>query len=126
VRIAGQPHARRETRPRIHAASTLGGALRQESRGPLEDLHILAQPAVLPPHLRELVALGRGQPIGPGPGIALGLLQPLLDRCLGQIEVRRDPINRPVTAPARSTISGLNTGVNERRGRGFFLPTDFM
>ena len=37
------------------------GLLREESRGPLEDLHVLAQPAVLPPQLRQLLALVAGQ-----------------------------------------------------------------
>jgi hypothetical protein len=38
------------------------GLLREESGGTLQDIDVLAQPAVLPPQRRELVFLGRGQP----------------------------------------------------------------
>ncbi|MDX3849484.1 hypothetical protein [Streptomyces sp. AK02-01A] len=40
----------------------------------------------------------------------------------GQIEVFGDPTDRTVTAPAQLAISAVDSGVNERRGRGFFFP----
>ncbi|AJC53631.1 hypothetical protein GZL_01027 [Streptomyces sp. 769] len=45
-----------------------------------------------------------------------------MHRGLGQIEVLGDLTDRPVTVPASSTISALNSGVNERHGQGFFFP----
>jgi len=38
------------------------GLLGEEGRGPLEDLDVLTQQAVLPPHLGEFVFLARGNP----------------------------------------------------------------
>ena len=49
---------------RVHRSP---GLLREESRGPLEDLHVLAQPAVLPPQRGQLLALAAGQPVARSP-----------------------------------------------------------
>jgi len=57
-----------------------------------------------------------------GPCITFGLLDPLPHRGLGQSKSRATwPTDR---SPRwhNSTISALNSGVNERRRRGFFLP----
>src|SRR5207302_7287961 len=89
--------------------------------GPLEDLHILPQLPVLPPQLRQLLPLHAGQAaILAGPSVAFGLLDPLADRGLGQVEsLATWPIDRSACWH-RPTISALNSGVNERRRQGFF------
>src|SRR5262249_48433473 len=80
------------------------GLLREESRDPLEDLHILPQPAVLPAQLSQLPPLGTGQAaVLPGSGIPFRLLDPLPDRGLGQVEVPVDLADVPV--PPRSSSS---------------------
>jgi hypothetical protein len=57
-----------------------------------------------------------------GTRVPLGLLHPRPHRGLSQVEVPRDLAYRPIPLWHNSTISALNSGVNERRGRGFFLP----
>src|SRR5215203_6016492 len=84
------------------------GLLREESRGSLEDLHVAAQPLILPPQGGQLVAFGAGQPaITAAPGIAFGLADPLADRGLGQVEVAGDLPDRAVTALAQLHDLGL-------------------
>src|SRR5215203_6127022 len=87
------------------------GLLREESRGSLEDLHVAAQPLVLPPQGGQLVAFGAGQPaITAAPGIAFGLADPFADRGLGQVEVAGDLPDRAVTALAQLHDLGLELG----------------
>src|SRR5215203_2971031 len=93
------------------------GLLREESRGSLEDLHVAAQPLVLPPQGGQLVAFGAGQPaITAAPGIAFGLADPFADRGLGQVEVPDDLPDRAVTALAQLHDLGLELG-RERPAR---------
>src|SRR4029077_8351449 len=93
-----------------------------ESRRPLEDLHVLAQPAVLPPQLREFLLLGARQPaVLAGPGVTLILLHPLADRGLGQVKVLRDLAHRPVAALAQIDDLGLELR-GERTARPGLLP----
>src|SRR5215203_6673786 len=84
------------------------GLLREESRGSLEDLHVAAQPLILPPQGGQLVAFGAGQPaITAAPGIAFGLADPLADGGLGQVEVPGDLPDRAVTPTAQLNDLGL-------------------
>src|SRR5215218_6627281 len=84
------------------------GLLHEESRGSLEDLHVFAQPPVLPAQRRQLLPLGAGQPaITAATSIAFGLADPLSDRGLGQVEVPSDLPNRPVAPTAQLDDLGL-------------------
>src|SRR5215211_7398263 len=86
----------------------LTGSLHEESRGALEDLHVLAQPPVLPPQHGELLALLAGQPaVATRAGVPLGLAHPLAHRGLGQIEVPGDLPDRAVTTLAQLNDLGL-------------------
>src|SRR6202042_299027 len=89
------------------------GLLREESRGPLEDVDVLPQPPVLPPQLGQLLALAAGQAPVPGPRVALGLLDPLAHRGLGQVEVLRDLPYRPV--PALAQLHDLRLELRSKR-----------
>jgi hypothetical protein len=112
--VAPAPLLRLDERVNVHRVS------REESRGPLENVHILAQPAVLAAQLGKLLALRCGQSaVLAGAAVALCLLHPVPHRGLGQVKILRDLPNRPIPR-AGTTISALNSGVNERRRRGFF------
>src|SRR5215472_10058901 len=90
----------------------------EESRRPLEDLHVLPQPPVLPPQLRQLLTFLGGQAtVADRPGIPPGLLHPFADRGLGQVEVAGDLADRPVPALAQLDDLGL-----ELRGKRAALP----
>lgn len=94
-----------------------------EGHGPLEDLYIFAKPAVFAAQLRQLPPLrGREPAVLARARVTSGLLDPLAHRSLGQIEVPGDLANRPVTPLAQLNDPGLELRVNERLGRGFFLP----
>src|SRR5512133_2993189 len=87
------------------------GLLREESRGPLQDLHIATQPPVLPPQRRQLLALRAGQPaVATRSGVSFGLAHPRSHRGLGQIEVPGDLPDRAVTALAQLHDLGLELG----------------
>jgi hypothetical protein len=91
------------------------GLLREESRGPFEDLHVLGQPSVLPTQPRQFLALGGSQSVCAHAGVQVGLTEPVADRRLGQIEVLGDlvPLVNPVVAS--DVRSCARPG---RRGRG--------
>jgi hypothetical protein len=66
--------------------------------------------------LGRLLALGAGQAAAlPGAFIPLCLLDPFAHPGFGQVEVPVDLGGGPVRALNSSTISALNSGVNERR-----------
>src|SRR5215207_6529261 len=80
-------------------------------RGSLEDLHVAAQPLVLPPQGGQLVAFGAGQPaVAAIAAVPFDLPDPFADRGLGQIEVPRDLPDRAVTALAQLNNLGLELG----------------
>lgn len=62
------------------------GLRREESRRTLEDVDVLAQPAVLTPQSRQFLAFAAGQTVT-FTGVYLGLADPVADRGLGQLEV---------------------------------------
>src|SRR5215217_2375123 len=97
------------------------GLLREESRGSLEDLHVAAQPLVLPPQGGQLLAFGAGQPaVAARAAVPFGLADPFADRGLGQIEVPRDLPDRAVAALAQLNNLGLELG-RERPTRARLL-----
>src|SRR5664280_2042454 len=99
--------------------STLIGSPRHKSRRSLERLVVLTQSSVLPTQLGELSPL-LGRQTGPVTGIGLGLDHPRPHCRLTEVEVLATwPMLRSPRLQ-RSTISALNSGVNDRRGRGFF------
>ncbi len=78
----------------------MSSSLGEESRCPLEDLHIFPQSAVLPPQRGKLVTFRGGQPVRTGTGVDVGLPNPVANRGLGQIEVSGYLADRPVPTPA--------------------------
>ncbi|MEU2718703.1 hypothetical protein [Streptomyces sp. NPDC007205] len=95
--------------------------LRVESRGPPEDLHVLPQPAVLPPQRGQPLTFTAGQAIalsrvGPSP------LDPVAHRGLRRTEVLGELTDRAVTTPAQLHGLGPEPGMNDQRGRGSFFP----
>jgi hypothetical protein len=104
---------------------TFTGSLHEESRGPIEDLDVLLEPAVLPPQRRQLFLLAAGQPVTARAGVPLGLAHPLAHRSLVRSKSRATcPIDRSPRWHT-STISALNSDVNERRGRCCRLRSTF-
>src|SRR5215204_5089386 len=84
---------------------------RTPSCGSLEDLHVAAQPLVLPPQGGQLVAFGAGQPaVAAIAAVPFDLPDPFADRGLGQIEVAGDLPDRAVTLLAQLNNLGLELG----------------
>src|SRR5512132_4278180 len=80
-------------------------------RGSLEDLHVAAQPLVLPPQGGQLVAFGAGQPaVAAIAAVSFGLPDPFADRGLGQVKVAGDLPDRAVTLLAQLHNLGLELG----------------
>jgi hypothetical protein len=94
------------------------GLVGEESRGPLEDLHILPQPAVLAPQLRQLLPFRAGQAaVLTRSRVPLGLLHPFTHRGLGQVEVPSDLANRTIPP-----LTQLNDLCLELRGKRTAAP----
>src|SRR5664280_2950172 len=112
------PTTRREAISRTVARNSQPSAVcrsglrREESRGPLEDPHILPESPVLPAQLAQLLPLARGQPaLGTHPVISLGLLDPSRTRSRVRSKSRA---TGPTERSARwhsSTISAVKSRV---------------
>lgn len=87
--------------------------------GPLEDVDVLKQTAVLPPQCGQFLAFAAGQAV-PLARIDLGLLRPVTHRGLGRIEVLGDLTDRAVTASAQLDDLRLELG-RERATRARLL-----
>jgi hypothetical protein len=75
-----------------------------------------------PGELSVLPLRARQRPVRAGTRVPLGLLDLLPHRGLSQVEVPRDLAYRRIPPLAQLHDLGLELRVNERRGRGFFLP----
>jgi hypothetical protein len=126
-RVPGGRHNKEKPRPRPGSEETSqptgqAQALHkcEGSRCSLEDLDVLAQGSILPAQLGEFGPLFGGESwaltlvdlglLDPGPHVGLGR-----SKSLATWPMLRSPRWHS------STISALNSGVNDRRGRGFFL-----
>src|SRR5262245_34775641 len=80
----------------------------EDSSGPLQDLHVFAEPAVLPAQLRQLPPVRAGQLAAvAGPGIPAGQVEPCLDRRRRRVTILRELTGRSVSAPAQLNDLGL-------------------
>src|SRR6516225_3418744 len=91
-------------------ATASPGLLCEESCCPTEDLDVLPQAAVLVAQLGELLPLGRRQAVAARARVPLGLLDPLADRGLGQVEVPGHLPDGAVAALAGGHDLGLELG----------------
>ncbi|MFJ5673974.1 hypothetical protein [Streptomyces sp. NPDC093097] len=95
------------------------GLRREESRRTLEHLYALSKSAVLAPQCSQLLTLAVGQTRPPA-----STLSCFTQACTAVSVSSKSLATWPIEGSPRrhsSTISALNSGVNERGGRGFFF-----
>src|SRR5215470_4568759 len=91
------------------------------SCGPLQNLDIFAEPAVLPAQLRQLQPLRASHPaVTAGPGVRLGWAGPRSGRRLGQVNILCRLGDGPAVALAQLNDLSLERLANERRRWGLF------